>query len=210
MNATVYFNRIRQLLDDPAESPKRKGNFWEDPEIVSALNYSQFSIVSFLCKKRESYLLQNIVSSVTGDVSAPIPSNYLYNMAGQILLNGIYRPAQLYICGIARDFWYSGHYCVSILKDYVYFRSASGYESGKLIYYRKPSVMTIDNSSSVYYEADSFDRVLYDVITNHAAACLAVRQEPTTRLTKNLQQSLKFLAGDRREQIPQFQEGLVA
>lgn len=210
MNATTQFQRIRQLLDDPVESSKRKGNFWTDAEIVSALNFSQMTIVSYLCKKKEDYLLQNLITNITGNISVQIPTNYFYHLAGQVLLGGIYRPAQLYLCGIARTFWYSGHYCVSILKDFAYFRSSTGYEQGKLIYYRKPSVMTIDSGSPIYYEADTFDRTLYDVIANHAAACLAVRQEPTARLTKNLQQSIQFLLKDPKEQIPKFEEGVVA
>lgn len=210
MNATSYFNRIRQLLDDPAVSSKKKGFFWTDNEIVSALNYSQNTIVSFLCKKREDYILQNLVTSVTGNSTVAIPTNYFYHLAGQILLNGIYRPAQLYLCGISKTFWYSSHYCVSVLKDYAYFRSKDGYESGKLVYYKKPSVMSIDPLSGAFYEQDSFDRTLYDVITNHAAACLALRLEPNPRFAKNLQQSVEFLLKDPKEQLPKFQEGVIA
>lgn len=210
MNATSQFNRVRQLLDDPAVTSKKQGVFWTDSEIVSALNYSQNTIVSFLCKKRESYLLENLVTSITGASTVAIPTNYFYHLAGQILSNGVYRPAQLYLCGISKTFWYSSHYCVAVLKDYAYFRSQNGYESGKLIYYKKPSVMTIDPFDGAFYEADSFERTLYDVITNHAAACLAIRLEPNPRFVKNLQQSVQFLLKDPVDQIPRFKEGLIA
>ena len=209
MNATPYFDRVRQLLDDPEESAQKKGYFWEPNEIVSALNYSQHSIVTYLCKKKESYLLQRIIATVDGSMSVPIPANYYYHLTGQVLIGGTYRNAQLYLTGISRTFWSSQHYCVAVLKDYAYFRADARYVSGRLVYYKKPSVMTIDDSSSVFYEADSFDRTLYDVIANHAAACLSARQEPTPRLMKNLQQSIKFLMEDPIDQVIPLPEGIA-
>lgn len=209
MNATQYFDRVRQLLDDPEESARKKGYFWEPSEIVSALNYSQHSVISFLCKKKEAYLLQRIIASVTGTNSVPIPSDYYYHLTGQILSGGVYRNAQLYLTGISRTFWGAQHFCVAVLKDYTYFRADGRYVPGKLIYYKKPSVMTIDDGSAVFYEADSFDRTVYDVIASHAAACLAARQEPTPRLVKNLQQSLEFLLKDSAKQIQVLPETIA-
>lgn len=209
MNATPYFDRVRQLLDDPEESSRKKGYFWEPDEIVSALNYSQHSIVTFLCKKKESYLLQRIVTSQAGVNSLLLPTNYYYHLTGQVLIDGTYRPAQLYLTGISRTFWHSQHYCVAVLKDYAYFRANGRYVPGTLSYYKKPSVMTMDDASSVFYESDSFDRTLYDVIANHAAACLLARQEPTTRFSKNLQQTLEFLLKDSVDQVVHYPEGVA-
>lgn len=209
MNATPYFDRVRQLLDDPEESARKKGYFWEPSEIVSALNYSQHSIITFLCKKKESYLLQRIIASVEGTNSVPIPIDYYYHLTGQVVSGGGYRSAQLYLTGIARTFWNSQNFCVAVLKDYAYFRANGRYVAGKLIYYKKPSVMTIDDGSSIFYESDSFDRTVYDVIANHAAACLASRQEPTPRLMKNLQQSLEFLLKDSVKQVQYLQETIA-
>jgi hypothetical protein len=201
MDATQYYQRCRELLDDPTESARKKGYFWEDSEIIAALNYSQNTIVAYLARKNALYLLQRLVKTVQGVTAVPIPEDYFYPLAAQVALSGTYFPAQIYQGGISRNFWYSRNLSAFILKDYAYFRSQNGYESGKLVYIKKPSVMTISSGDAAFYEAASFDRVLYDVFVAHACACLLVRQEPTTRLTKNLQSALTFLLLDNISQI---------
>lgn len=200
MDATQYFQRCRGLIDDSAESDRKKGYFWLDSEIIDALNYSQYVIAAYLAQKN-SYLLQRLVQTVQGVTAVQIPQDYFYPIAAQVALSGTYFPAQIYQGGISRNFWYSQNLSVFILKDYAYFRSQNGYEAGKLVYIKKPSLMTIDTGNAAFYEAPSFDRTLYDVIVSHACACLLVRQEPTTRLTKNLQGALTFLIKDNSSQI---------
>lgn len=201
MDATQYYQRCRELIDDSVETDTKKGSFWLESEIIAALNYSQLSIVAYLAKKNDLYLLQRLLQTVQGVTAVQIPSDYFYPVAAQVALSGTYYPAQIFQGGISRNFWYSRNLSMFILKDYAYFRSQNGYESGKLVYLKKPSVMTIDTGSSVFYETPSFDRTLYDVIVAHACACLLVRQEPTTRLTTNLQAALGFLLKDNKSQI---------
>lgn len=200
MDATQYYQRCRELIDDSVESDRKKGSFWLESEIIAALNYSQLAIAAYLAKKN-SYLLQRLVETVQGVTAVQIPADYFYPIAAQVALSGTYFPAQIYQGGISRNFWYSRNLSVFILKDYAYFRSQNGYEAGKLVYIKKPSVMTIDTGNAAFYETPSFDRTLYDVITAHACACLLVRQEPTTRLTKSLQAALTFLIRDNSTQI---------
>ena len=130
----------------------------------------------------------------------------LFDYYQPIILNTIKKINKTYPM-VEKDDLYSES--AFILKDYAYFRADARYVAGRLVYYKKPSVMTIDDSSSVFYEADSFDRTLYDVIANHAAACLSARQEPTPRLMKNLQQSIKFLMEDPIDQVIPLPEGIA-
>lgn len=202
MDATIHLQRIRQALDDKPENGRKKGYFWTDDDIVTALNLSLDAVVYFLCRKDALYLLQGLITSVAASGSTAVPNDYFYRIAGKVQREalGDYKPARLFLCGIGLANWNVGYSGVYINSGGVYFRKDKGFANGMLVYCKKPSRMAITGAAQS--EPDDLPKAVYDIVVAHATACLAVRQEPTARHIKNFNQALQFALNDSARQLP--------
>jgi hypothetical protein len=222
MDGTTLYLRVRDSLDDPYESPKKRGLFWTDLEIYYALSLSQDAVVSYLISRRMSWLLQRLlvnVASTTGSI--PLPANYFHWASAQIDRDGLslpdsYRPATLYINGASRDlFFNSTAYTAHIIGNVVHFRNQGAPANGLLWYYRTPSIITYPNfvdetpGQLSWLEPPDFTPRVYDVITSHATATLALKLENSKRFQSNMVESMQFAIAELERQHAIGTEGIV-
>ena len=203
--------RLREFLDDrdPAIVNYKQGVFWSDTELDRALTEAQWAVYAFLVRKRQSYLLQELVASVSGTASVALPANYAFSMSAEIEVpsGARSRPAALNIGWSNRSFIFSdSRYLAAVVGPNVEFwrNGVNAGVNGTLFYYTEP---TLFGAATNHTEFD--DRV-YNAILWLAAALLQMKDSSHPSVTKFLNKYLDAvtkLFDEENEQYPQYLSG---
>lgn len=199
MDATLIVAAVRRNLDDTPEDDYKQGLYYEPADILLALNASMLTITHYLALTQKSYLLENLISSVTGTGSTPLPDDYF--MAVTALVDEL--PAQLFIGGGGRNYFYGGATFIAVEAGDIYFRKNGASATGTLRYYRKPYSMTTDSGADDFGESPDFGDHVLNAISRHATAALAIRLEANTRHIANAREALQLLVESNSQFAPE-------
>jgi len=169
-------NRLREYLDDrdPALFQYKQGVFYTDDELNTALTEAQWAVFTYLVKKRQTYLVQNLLVSISGTTTVPVPFNYAFAASAEIAdnTNTIFRPAGLFIGWPTRAYARNSYtYMVSVSGGLVFFwrNGTNTGITGRLWYYRSP--ITFQSTTS----HTEFDDRVYNAIIYLAEAILQIK-----------------------------------
>lgn len=197
MDATGIVAAVRRDLDDLPASDYKQGEFYLSDDITSALNASMDAIVYWLCEQQKSYLLEKLVSSVSGTGSVALPADYFYALTATIA--GL--PGQLFVGAGGRTYFYGNAAFATVEAADVYFRNGGVAASGVLRYYRRPYRMTTEPADDDYAEPPDLPQIVLDAVRRHATAVLALRLEANSRHVGNMREAVLLLA-EPADQFP--------
>jgi len=177
----------RQIGDYYTNDVTVGGNFWNDFEIVQALNVSQQVVLNFLLKTKQvthlRHLHQNTDVIPPGTISADI-TDYLHIDSVLVDINedeehpAILKMARIYLGGEAEVYNIIDHRNFTLLNDDFAFNKNRQLCSGKVFYYRKANVISLTTPSR---NIDFDDWIYKDAICSHASLLLGIKAVQTLR-----------------------------
>jgi len=198
MNGDALIQDVREILRD-VQTPIHQGQFWDDREIILALNAAQDVFVNF-CLKYEHYNLLDRLFTYIQNTSNPqaIPSDYLMYASGEVLSEEVSKIAQIHIGGDADKYMWAFHDAINIVGSLMYFIVNGAYGYGTLYYYKKPSYIgatSLGDAVRPDFNTVDFDSYIYtDIFVNHASMLLGLKEIQTTRDYKKMKRVMQDLA----------------
>lgn len=174
-----------------------RAGFWNDIEIILALNNAQDIIVN-ACIRNKLYHLINGLTQTTGITShtpnnpISLPNDYLHYISGMVGIQGNLVTAKIYLGGEGVKFINSfrKHCGIHIFSGMYYYIHPQ--LSGQLFYYRRPSIITMNNTLPDFNIVD-FSTNIYNCISDQAILLLAMKDIQTQRDIKIMRNNMMTL-----------------
>ena len=182
MVGTQLIARVRRLLKD-VEDDTHKGEFWDDREVLLALNASQDVLINICLKNNYGNILHGLIKNTGNIATGGLPADYCHVINGMVGANaGSQRMARVYIGGECEVYRCAKSDAVLINGVNIYFINSGVQGRGMLTYYKYPS--KIDNAAGLGTDLNDIDFeewVYNDLITIHAAVLLGMKEVQTQR-----------------------------
>ena len=206
MNGRILIDYVRQHVRDRGYdssnpvlsdySNNYAGRYWQDYEILLALNNAQMVVLESFVEKKDYEALSILQSTTTylqtaEDVFSPLPTDYYHYLNGTVWVgNEPPRFSKLYMGGDVLPYVRVRDDAVFILRDTIHGIRA-GFGTGVNIqfnYYRYPSKI-IDGNFNY-----SFTSWVYEhLIARYASVLLGQKELSTQRDYKNYMRSLEYI-----------------
>lgn len=195
MDGLALTTHIRNVLRD-VQSSYALGEFWDDREVRLALNTAQDVFVNTCINSKNYHLLNGIFTNTGYVASATLPTDYLYYASAKIGPTAVtQKVARVYEGGEAYHYRWVQHTAALITNNNYTFIYNGVLSSGTLFYFKRPSYIGLaslgDNINADFLNQD-FDSWIYtDLIANHAAVLLAIKEIQTQREMKTIEKMMK-------------------
>ena len=197
MNGQLLVNQIRTVLRD-RQSGYAQGEFWQDWEILQALNIAQDKFVDYCLRdKKWARYLAGLQSSydytVINILPYVLPADYLHYVSAieKVVIDDIvsYRTAGIYLGGDGVNYFSTSAENAIILGGNIYFidnREPLG--TGILYYYHYPTIITKN-----IFQSSFSDYVYNSYICDYATVCLGMKDTQSTRDVRVFKRYVKQL-----------------
>ncbi|OQA51534.1 MAG: hypothetical protein BWY47_00033 [Bacteroidetes bacterium ADurb.Bin302] len=213
MDGSDLVLQIRRALRD-VTSARSQGQFYDDDEIILALNNAQMLFVNY-CLERNLYVylegLIRVSNRIGWDTQLNVPANLNILTAPYLhIISAVFQDSELsylsrvYLGGEALQYLYTEHYGTYIINNAIYFSrgwggAPSNYNqqlSGRIIYYTYPARIYGALPSPpvpIDYVTKSFSDAIYEnVILYIAASILSLKDSLSQRDVKLLSEGKTF------------------
>lgn len=186
MNGDGLIVRVRRLLRDE-QSPSSQGEFWDDKQIVLALNASQDLFANYCLNNKSINYLQGLSTQTYFGPSGAVPSDYLHYISATVGdVDSNLELSRIYTGGECIPYLYNKKITATfILGNQLLYYHKGQQTSGNLHYYKYPSYIGAtslgDQSRTDFAVIDFPPFIYYDVITNQAVQLLGMKEIQTQR-----------------------------
>jgi hypothetical protein len=183
MNGSGLVSKVRTILKDIGTDPDvslltnphgpNQGRFWQDSEIILALNSAQDIFINYCIQKEKHHFLTELIRN-TGLVNSGEPfvftDPYFHYLSG-VVGAGDLKTARIYLGGEGFSYNNVLHWAIAIIGNNLYFIENGNLSQGILYYYTYPVAIA---SATVLHNFD--DYVYTNLIANYAAIILGMKE----------------------------------
>lgn len=182
MSGSELITYVRNVLRDVVSSYSQ-GEFWEDEEILLALNAAQDIFLNNCLKLKQHNFLRWLITrtAYSDNPIQAMPLDYVHYMSAKVGEEDDLKLSELYMGGTAVHHWRTKQAKTMIVNSSLYYRRNRLPAGGRMYYYKRPTVI-IDNVFD-----NSFDDEVYRTqIVNLASVISAMKETSTSRDFKRM------------------------
>lgn len=194
MNGDNLIIQVRRILKDVPTNVSQ-GEFWDDREIILALNVAQDMFLKFAIENDLHYLLAPLVTvtaNMQGMRDYVFDPPYLHYIGAEVGDDGVEKPARFYLGGDGVYYQNTAVLSCSLINNDLLFTdgrlAVPRNGRGKLAYYKRPSYIGAtslgDDTRPDFNTQDFEDYVYKDLIANQAAIICGAKETQNQRSFK--------------------------